>query len=983
MPKISFQKTDIPFLFGDTGQLTVDTGDLQVTQPPDPSNPTLLKANFDASGSQKFSLGGDNTVQLGVTASTSLELVSIFSTTQGASRDLLAANDIGQFFDKPVNSDKIVLGLNVGGSAQLTASGSFNYSALKAGFELNAGADGGYTYLRALTNAPIVPLLKDFFSRMRLPEQASASIQAGEALSLRYSGYLKLAAEASAGYELAGTKSVALGQLALSEKYDLSILGKVGLTGSIAGQYSIIVSGSDELAGWARVHVHRDKSTSFGVAADVNVGFKNQLDNLPSNANEFLGAALGVNAKNFLNVFQKARELSDFDKFKAAIDGLAQRYISEYVDKGFNELSSVSEFTSFLDSVNKVVTSYQQLGDRAVTLFDRYFDQIPDLTAFLNRIQGLGAGGLDTLRKDLGPTAWNILSQLTDGDPLGFLLQQVSVGGVKIDALSELQKRAGSVLDLIKSAAHDEIRKAVALAKQSFGLDTFFSDLAKIDTVDELKSLANEKIGQFVTRLVGRSLDSSANIKLAFQEVQAVLTKIDGFKDKLYSAFKEALNSSYTVALHAEYSRTSETDALVDVLINLAQPASADLLAQAGKGDFEQILSTADTNLVRLREGVFTHRTRRESAFKVNIIGWHLNYNYEGFDRVITEVEQRLVPSDRGITVFTTADLQVERMRKRQNEQMHVNFLLRAIGESAKAVKADGRTGSYLIDALNSLTARYELSFTDDDTSATELQDYLAFAKDVGLDSKGATLSVLDPLLPRAANGGFGKIQTSYDIRFGEKAVTALSTLKAVSPQMEQSIRTSMRHMVLSNYLKTDGMHDVAFAYATPGVFDLFKTEGFAEFTNHFQRTFNVTLPNFPIFAPATVTLDRTELNFVQTLYQIETSMVDSFRDLTQLMSSGASIDPQTFEKKLGKFGSALELFDKFDQTTNDHGIGTNTIFLMFDMLVRLAAPGGNANVSMLTLDSEANGKQVEKIFVSDEAAEVAPAMASAGGTGG
>src|SRR6185369_1298295 len=230
--------------------------------------------------------------------------------------------------------------------------------------------------------------------------------------------------------------------------------------------------------------------------------------------------------------------------------------------------------------------------------------------------------------------------------------------------------------------------------------------------------------------------------------------------------------------LHASYSRSSESDGLIDVLINVAGAKGQALLSQAGKGDFEEILATADTALVRLREGVFTHRLRRESAFKVNIVGWHLNYAYEGFDRVITETEQRMIPTDRGITVLTTAELQLERMRKRQKQEIHMNFLLRALGESAKAGKSDGKTTAYLIDALNSLTARYELNFTDDDTSVSELQDYLEFAKELGLDREGATLTSLDPLLPRAANGGFGKVKASYDVRFGEKAITALLGVK-------------------------------------------------------------------------------------------------------------------------------------------------------------------------------------------------------------
>jgi hypothetical protein len=306
---------------------------------------------------------------------------------------------------------------------------------------------------------------------------------------------------------------------------------------------------------------------------------------------------------------------------------------------------------------------------------------------------------------------------------------------------------------------------------------------------------------------------------------------------------------------------------------------------------------------------------------------------------------------------------------------MHVNFLLRALGESAKAVASDGKTLAYLIESLNSLTARYELSFTDDDTSALELQDYLAFARDLGLDKQGATLDTLASLLPKSGNGGFGRVEASYDVRFGEKALTALLRVKQLQPPVEAAIRNAMRQIVLSNYLKSDEMHDVAFAYATDEVFKVFDSEGFAEFANHSRRSFAIRLSNASIAAPAVVSLDKMELNVLSTLYNIENETISAIRDLTKLLSSGNPMDPRAFEKKLGKFGDALKDFDKFDQTSNKHGVGTNTIFSMFDLLVRLASPGEGANVSVLRLKSTANDKDVEKMFLSDEAAEVQPAL--------
>jgi hypothetical protein len=65
--------------------------------------------------------------------------------------------------------------------------------------------------------------------------------------------------------------------------------------------------------------------------------------------------------KTSSTVFEKARELADFEKFKKATDGLAQRYVAEFVNKG--SISCPNPRIQFVSkTTNQVVASYQNVG---------------------------------------------------------------------------------------------------------------------------------------------------------------------------------------------------------------------------------------------------------------------------------------------------------------------------------------------------------------------------------------------------------------------------------------------------------------------------------------------------------------------------------------------------------------------------------------------------------------------------------------------
>jgi hypothetical protein len=118
--------------------------------------------------------------------------------------------------------------------------------------------------------------------------------------------------------------------------------------------------------------------------------------------------------------------------------------------------------------------------------------------------------------------------------------------------------------------------------------------------------------------------------------------------------------------------------------------------------------------------------------------------------------------------------------------------------------------------------------------------------------------------------------------------------------------------------------------------------------------------------------MEPSEYQVLVTLYNIENSLVGAIVDLYGVLAAGVGIKLGDFAKKLEKFGKALNLFDQFDQGSSTHGEGATTVFAMFDMLVRMSSGGRSATAAALTLKSKANGKDVEKVFLSDGAMDLA-----------
>ena len=104
-------------------------------------------------------------------------------------------------------------------------------------------------------------------------------------------------------------------------------MAKLGLTGGVAGRFRIEVRPGAN--GWAHVVVRKSRDKRFSIAADVTAGATFESEGLPGSADDFVSALVGLNSKNWLQLFNQVESLTDFNSLRLYLDKLAQGFVED------------------------------------------------------------------------------------------------------------------------------------------------------------------------------------------------------------------------------------------------------------------------------------------------------------------------------------------------------------------------------------------------------------------------------------------------------------------------------------------------------------------------------------------------------------------------------------------------------------------------------------------------------------------------------
>ncbi|HEY6392221.1 MAG TPA: hypothetical protein VIX89_13130 [Bryobacteraceae bacterium] len=904
---------------------------------PDITNIATLKVALNTKPLQLGEPGGLK-FNVGVTAASNNQIELIWP---GVDNPVLTAFGLQSL----LTPGKVYAHVLLSGTADATASGAFPIGPLtNTTFSIGGGGNVAFEFLKLYDPKALnaLELLRDLLGSLRFPQKIGHVAEipaAGEVSANRYGGYLKLNGAVSWGYSFSGSQAFSLpSQLKLQFDYKLQLMAAATIGYQIAGDFSIEARRGSQ-PNWVRFVVRKNRTSQFDFAADFSLDAQADLNGLPPSADDFLSKLLGSDAQTVLGTLSQATNLSTVAALEADVGKYLDGFVLQLADPFIGKVLNDSVVKEFLAKAKQVLDAYDNVDQTIIHLYEEYLGKIPELTTVINDLAAITTrDGLQQIAPDSG--AWAVIQKLWSGPIFDLLLKQ--------EAFQEYSKKINAVKDFLDNGPQ-EIKQFIAKLKSEFPLDQLFQKLSQMDA-QGLQNLADTKLQGLVEKIIGKAfeeLQSVPDFTKAIQTVHSTLQKIQDFKTTWYAKLTKAVHQSFALQLHYAYSRAAKNAELLDLEIDLSNPAGPALASAASRGDFAGALEQYRAVFVKINSGVFTHSVARSAQLHINLFG----RQFDSLVQVIHNAQDAIQEQPGGLLhVYTTKD-SIQESKKNKAEQIQSNLALSIVGQASQA---EGSPAPVL-EAIHSMGVEYSLVQNSDRPTVKRLTQFLEMAEFLHIiPDRNAFVKDLSTQFP----SGLGKVSLSYAVNFDTADLGA--AFKISSPVLRKQARDALRSLIAARYLTLDEPFWAAraFCFIDDGIFQQYFADSQAFLTAAIVYTepawFNGTSKDIRRQLPfdllgAAVDVNRLALS---TLFNIQLSYEDALVKLAELASSGQPVPIADLDRASAKFVSMAADVDRYK---------ANAFFCVLDSLVRQAT-GPRPSALMMQI-TPPGGKMVTKIL--------------------
>ncbi len=840
---------------------------------------------------------------------------------------------------------------------------------VKINFGIQAGGDARYELIRRYKQSQKVPaILGDLFAHVRLPQQIAEKAdipEVGEALRLRYSGYLGLSAQMSWGYAMAGSRSIEIQDLKADFEYSLKLAASVGAKYRLAGEFEVLARRGSR-AGWVRYTVRKARHSQFQFAADLGLEADLGLTGLPESADDFLAKLAGADAVSILDKLDKARKFTSLDEIHAQVDLLAQDILERTALKWINMRLSNANLAQVLEMVAGTRRRYEGLDAKVRQLIESRLGKLEDLREAVTFLQDVSTPAKlrARLEEDVpaAAKAWETVELIWGDDLVDLLLD-------RSETFADFQALIGKADAFLNGGeASNRVIEYLQLVRERLSLDEIFQSLAKIDSPAKLKGLTEKRLRGVAEVLLDDAILEIQASKLgaALEGLHAKLNQINDFKANVWSkVVQTTAKQTFEANLSYRYSRTSERQALVDVEVNLNTSEGQDLAAMAAKGDFSDLLLAYRSKNVHILQGELTSKLAKSAQLQINVLGW----SFSSVSTLVQNSEHAIQSVSGGLLHVFTDETSIKQLKSKKNrrgfeEKVASSFLLKSVAsilqpEESPHAAIDPATRRFLLRTLPKLSVSYDLLHEADRATVDQLRQYLVFGEAMGLirsqdPNRSAAEEVAEELKKEFGNP-LGKVKIDYSVRYDNHAIQSM-LLRRTDDLLVQA-RQVLRQTISARYIgmpETSWMARLGFAYLDPKQYQRFTVDPLL------RRRIEVTLPSwFTGGGPSAVTLPSNEP--LRSLFATEDQYLKRLGALDELVDrirDSQAVAVEDLQKASKEF---LAMAGKIDRWA------VNAFFAVFDGLIHFDSGGKAVRETAMLMEITPPGaaQPVRKIFQS------------------
>jgi hypothetical protein len=680
------------------------------------------------------------------------------------------------------------------------ASTVFNRPGINVGVSFKAGGSVEWAVCRpAGDDERVIDVLRRILTAARLPQTepgdvaaVSGSVAPGrnELLCTAFTGFVSLAGEATFGYDASGTTTYAVGKLDLATTLILKAQAKVNVGFGLAGAFRILVLPGSE-AGWVRVAVEKNRTSTFDVGVGVTVDARLATSGLPDTEDAplaLLESILGFRTP------QIARQILDVEALppaaqKATADGAIKAFVGAWTSRSFDQLTD----GELGDAMRKIAAAAHRIAhgdDRLIALYEQYV--VADLEGPLKDLEGIV--GLPT------PAAQRegLIAKIDD-ERLRFLVGLlVDQGfGQVVTSYDRVARDLGQSVEKLRqfvdADAEQGIRKFIEARARTLAVRPLFDELRQVDSADKLKTRGGSAVSALIERLTGLTLDqliASPRVTTIIKEVNAVAKTFDEVLARINELVTRAMNAQGRFGLSSAYQLVREGDKLVDVQIHVDHPDASlkakayEIYRQTTRGRFEDALKAESAPLVAVASASFTDALKGVGTVKLNVFGW----NYKQVNTLLSTLEANVTTNPTGVMTVYNVGASGESTRV-NSHTVRLGYVFQVTGQVHGAFQADAALRQQSVDAYKTLArmqSELDYAISDPMTSLDDLRSYLGVGQQLGVLGPGQTARLIGSVqeLRRPSAGGaaaidengFHRVGVTYTVGFtGESLARALT----------------------------------------------------------------------------------------------------------------------------------------------------------------------------------------------------------------